>query len=98
MVNPVSFLKIDLTLLSFENKVLWKLSFSTQSNNVIYKNKNNKNILRHSVVAHPPHNHSHSQILPQESLFHEPEFHSPLTPITKLSSELYQPILGITLQ
>ena len=38
-------------------------------------------------MPHPPHTHSHSQILPQESLFHKPEFHSPLTPITKLSSE-----------
>lgn len=45
-------------------------------------------------MDHPPHTHSHSQILPQESLFHKPEFHSPLTPITKLSSELHQPILG----
>ena len=38
-------------------------------------------------MPHPPHTHSHSQILPQESLFHKPEFHSPLTPIIKLSSE-----------
>lgn len=45
-------------------------------------------------MPHPPHTHSHSQILPQESLFHKPKFHSPLTPITKLSSELHQPILG----